>query len=59
MRRLPNRWELARRCLTLPVLAALFCLGLSLGLCLLDLAIYWNVTPDRFLPSFPWEALWS
>lgn len=59
MRRLPNRWELARRCLTLPVLAALFFLGLSLGLCLLDFAIYWNVTPDRFLPSFPWEALWS
>ena len=37
MRRLPNRWELARRCLTL----------------------YWNVTPDRFLPSSLWEALWS
>ena len=59
MRRLPNRWELARRCLTLPVLAALFFLGLSLALWLLDFSIYWNVTPDRFLPSSLWEALWS
>lgn len=59
MRRLPNRWELARRCLTLPVLAALFFLGLSLALWLLDFAIYWTVTPDRFLPSSLWEALWS
>lgn len=59
MRRLPDRWELARRCLTLPVLAALFFLGLSLALWLLDFAIYWNVTPDRFLPSSLWEALWS
>ena len=59
MRRLPDRWELARRCLALPVLAALFFLGLSLALWLLDFAIYWTLTPDRFLPSSLWEALWS
>lgn len=59
MRRLPDPWELARRCFTVPLLAALFFLGLSLVLWLLAFAVYWIVTPDRFLPSSLWEAVWS
>ena len=45
MRRLPQRWELWRRCLAGPLAGALGCLlaaGLTLLLCLL---CYWFQTP--------------
>lgn len=56
MRRLPKRWELWRRCLTLPVLTALACLILAVGLTLLYFEIYLQVTPEGCLPPEPWEG---
>lgn len=50
MRRLPDRWELWRRCLGLPLLGAGLFLLEALALWLLDLGIYWCLTPRQCLP---------
>lgn len=54
MRRLPDPWELHRRCLTLPCLCIAVCL-VSAGLCLwFSYLIYVCFTPDICLPAgFP------
>lgn len=59
MRRLPNRWELHRRCITIPALAAVGFLLLAVALWGIDFAIYWNYTPPSCLPPSMWEALWN
>lgn len=59
MRRLPNPRELPRRCLTVPVLAAVCYLFLALVLLLLDFAIYWRCTPSPLLPPSMWDAFWN
>ena len=57
MRRLPKRSELHRRCLTLPVTAALLCLlAARLMLCLYYL-IYLFFTPSECLPPDAWRGL--
>lgn len=59
MRRLPNRWELWRRCLTVPVTAALAALaaaGVLLGLYYL---IYLSITPPECLVPGQWTRLWN
>jgi hypothetical protein len=58
MRRLPDRWELHRRCLTLPALGAVICLILALLLLLLYFAIYLLATPDACLTPDQWQKLW-
>lgn len=59
MRRLPNRWELWRRCLTIPISAALLYLLEFLLILLLDFAIYWLLTPAPCLPPFSWGQLFG
>ena len=54
MRRLPQRWELLRRCLTVPVLAAVGYLLEAALLLGIDYAIYRLATPAQAL-----QALWS
>lgn len=54
MRRLPQRWELLRRSITLPVLGALISLLTAFLMMLLFLAAYYLVTPEQCLPSNPW-----
>lgn len=49
MRRLPDRWELARRCLGLPLLGAGLYLLEALCLRLLDFGIYRLLTPAQCL----------
>lgn len=56
MRRLPDRWELPRRCFTVPLLALVFFLLLAGVLLLLDLAVYWWCTPSALLPHSPWAV---
>lgn len=56
MRRLPNRWELPRRCFTIPILAGICFLILTAVLLLLDFAIYWWCTPRQLLPPSAWDA---
>lgn len=57
MRRLPNRWELWRRCLTVPALLAVICLGAIELLTILYFLIFLLITPDSCLPQEPWQQL--
>ncbi len=49
MRRLPDRWSIYRRCLTLPILFATLTLAIAGILLLIYYAIYCGVTPGRNL----------
>lgn len=49
MRRLPDRWSLYRRCLTLPILFATLTLAIAGTLLLIYYIIYCGVTPGRSL----------
>lgn len=53
MRRLPNRWELWRRCLALPLFTVAACLAAAILLGLLCRGIYLWATPDICLPAVP------
>lgn len=57
MRRLPDRWEMWRRVLTMPVLAAIGYLLLAYLLRCLDFTIYMLFTPDQCLPPYSWAEL--
>lgn len=50
MRRLPNRWEMPRRCLTLPLVTVLAGAVLSLLLALLFLPLYFTLPPQEAIP---------
>ena len=59
MKRLPNRWELHRRCIFLPVLGMAGALAIRITVLLFYFAVYMLVTPDRCLPPDQWQKLWS
>lgn len=59
MKRLPNRFEFWRRCLTLPVATAMISVLIALILLLLYFGIYLLVTPDLCLTPNQWEKLGS
>ena len=58
MRRLPSRWELHRRCLTLPVLTVLACGVITFALIGLYYIIYITKTPEACLTPGQWELFW-
>lgn len=58
MRRLPDRWELHRRCLALPVMAVALCLLIALALLLLYFGIYLAATPEQCLRPGQWQNIW-
>lgn len=58
MRRLPDRWELWRRCLALPLLTMASCLILAALFTLLYLELYLLATPDVCLTPDQWQKLW-
>ena len=59
MRRLPSRWELWRRCLTLPVLVAVLSLVVALILLLIYFGHYMARTPDVCLTGHQWQKIWN
>ena len=59
MRRLPKRWELHRRCLTVPLVAIVTYLSLAFVTLLICYAVYMNVTPDVCLTPGQWQKIWS
>lgn len=59
MRRLPDRLELHRRCLTLPLLAILLCLLTCFSLLLVYFWIYMTFTPKDCLTPGQWWKIWS
>ena len=59
MLRLPNRRELRRRCLAMPILCAAACLVLSAVLLLLYYKYYLLVTPEGYALPGQWQHLWE
>lgn len=59
MRRLPNRRELWRRCLGLPLLGLAACVALSAAHVLVFYAIYHYSTPPQCLQPGQWRMLWE
>ena len=57
MRRLPDRWDLWRRCLTVPVLLAVLCLVAIELLTILHFLMFLLLTPSSCLPTEPWRQL--
>ena len=58
MRRLPNRWTLLKRCVTLPVIAILVSLGIAFVLLLIYYGIYHLATPASCLSPGQWQKIW-
>ena len=58
MRRLPDPWELHKRCLTLPLLGAVTALVLGFVVLLLYFGIYEIMTPNSCLMPDQWAKLW-
>ena len=59
MWRLPNRWELHRRCLTLPAVGLAISAVAAMLFLLLFYAVYMNITPDVCLTPGQWQKIWS
>jgi len=58
MKRLPSRWELHRRCLTIPIVAAAICLLTAFVLMLFYFWYYMVATPEQCLTPDQWEKIW-
>ncbi|MBP3318471.1 MAG: hypothetical protein J6K94_00535 [Ruminiclostridium sp.] len=59
MRRLPDRWELARRCLALPLLTIASCVLSILLLTLIFFGFYALITPEGAMGPDQWKLLWD
>ena len=59
MRRLPSRWELHRRCLTLPAVGLVISAITAMIFLVAFYAIYMNMTPDVCLTPGQWQKIWS
>ncbi len=59
MLRLPKRWELHRRCLTMPLVGIGICLVSAFIVLLIFYASYMLATPEQCLVPGQWENLWS
>jgi putative exporter of polyketide antibiotics len=58
MKRLPNRWELHRRCLTIPLVSAALCLLAAFVVLLLYFGYYMIATPEQCLTPDQWQKIW-
>ena len=58
MRRLPNPWELHRRCLALPAAGVLICGVAALVLILIYFWVYMGCTPQECLTPGQWQKFW-
>lgn len=58
MKRLPDKFELHKRAIALPLLAILGCLVAALILMLLYFALYMLATPKQCLLPNQWQKLW-
>lgn len=58
LRRLPDRWVLHRRCLTLPLAGLAVCAAAALALLLVYYAVYQLATPAACLTPGQWQKLW-
>ena len=58
MRRLPNRWEMHLRCLTLPLAGLLICGAAALIVIAIYYWIYMGCTPEECLMPGQWAEFW-
>ncbi len=59
MKRLPNKYELHRRCLAAPLIGITLCIILSLTFLLIFYHYYMTKTPAECLFPDQWERLWT
>lgn len=59
MKRLPDKFDMHRRCVTMPLLLALICLGIAFFVLLLYFAHYMIFTPDSCIQPDQWMKIWS
>ena len=59
MRRLPNRFELYRRCLLMPLIYTLAYMLAAAALLLIFYAVYMNGTPEACLTPNQWQKIWN
>ncbi len=59
MKRLPNKYELHIRCLTVPLIGIVLCAVLSAALLVLFYHYYMSNTPAECLFPDQWERLWT
>ncbi len=59
MRRLPSKHELARRCLTVPVLGVLLAAAAAFLLVCIYYLMYIVITPEPALAPGQWQQFWS
>lgn len=58
MRRLPSRWELHKRCITLPAVAVLLCAIAAFIMLCIYYWVYMAVTPEKCLTPGQWQKIW-
>ena len=58
MKRLPNKWELHRRAITVPCIAVLATIGVALTAILFYYIIYFLATPKVCLPYEALRKIW-
>lgn len=58
MRRLPNRLELHKRCITLPAAAVLLCIVAAFIMLCIYYWIYMSITPEECLTPGQWQKIW-
>jgi len=59
MRRLPNRFELHRQCLLMPLIYALVFVLAAAAMLLICYAIYMGLTPEACLTPNQWRKIWG
>lgn len=59
MKRLPDRRDFLRRCITVPLTVTLICIALSLFLTVIYFWIYMNLTPADCLVPGQWQRFWN
>lgn len=59
MKRLPDRWEFARRCFAVPIAVTLLTVIIVLLLIIIYYQIYLAITPKACLVPGQWHRLWS
>ena len=58
MKRLPNRWELHKRCWSLPLAGMILCGITAFVLLLIYFGVYMAVTPSECLVDGQWQKIW-
>ncbi len=59
MKRLPNKWELHKRCITVPLIEIGICFMVAFLFLLLCYTVYMTVTPAECIVGNQWQKLWN